>query len=144
VAFSIYLAGMASTMLIGGWFADHVGRKPVVLVGTAIFAISSVMAGNSTSIDLFLMARFLQGIGAGFCYVVTFAILRDVLSPQSHTKVLEAMNGVTCIATVLAPVIVFAILLVYHWSMMFYFMAAYAVLSMVFYLVSIKETKPAA
>ncbi|TOL42579.1 hypothetical protein CGH97_26095, partial [Vibrio parahaemolyticus] len=45
VAFSIYLAGMASTMLIGGWFADHVGRKPVVLVGTAIFAISSVMAG---------------------------------------------------------------------------------------------------
>ncbi|MFW0928653.1 MdtL family multidrug efflux MFS transporter [Providencia sp. VP23HZSY-1] len=143
VAFSIYLAGMASTMLIGGWFADHVGRKPVVLVGTAIFAISSVMAGNSTSIDLFLMARFLQGIGAGFCYVVTFAILRDVLSPQRRTKVLAAMNGVTCIAPVLAPVIGFAILLVYHWSMMFYFMAAYAVLSMVFCLVSIKETKPA-
>ncbi|BBG60591.1 MdtL family multidrug efflux MFS transporter [Providencia rustigianii] len=144
VAFSIYLAGMASTMLVAGWCADHIGRKPVVLVGATVFAISSIMAGNSTSIDVFLMARFLQGIGAGFCYVVTFAILRDVLSPQRRTKVLAAMNGVTCIAPVLAPVIGFAILLAYHWSMMFYFMAAYAVISIIVCLVSIKETKPVA
>lgn len=144
VAFSIYLAGMASTMLVAGWCADHIGRKPVVLVGAMVFAISSIMAGNSTSIDVFLMARFLQGIGAGFCYVVTFAILRDVLSPQRRTKVLAAMNGVTCIAPVLAPVIGFAILLAYHWSMMFYFMAAYAVISIIVCLVSIKETKPVA
>lgn len=144
VAFSIYLAGMASTMLVAGWCADHIGRKPVVLVGATVFAISSIMAGNSTSIDVFLMARFLQGIGAGFCYVVTFAILRDVLSPQRRTKVLAAMNGVTCIAPVLAPVIGFAILLAYHWSMMFYFMAAYAVISIIVCLVLIKETKPVA
>ncbi|WP_265524362.1 MdtL family multidrug efflux MFS transporter [Providencia rustigianii] len=144
VAFSIYLAGMASTMLVAGWCADHIGRKPVVLVGATVFAISSIMAGNSTSIDVFLMARFLQGIGAGFCYVVTFAILRDVLSPQRRTKVLAVMNGVTCIAPVLAPVIGFAILLAYHWSMMFYFMAAYAVISIIVCLVSIKETKPVA
>ncbi|SUC33873.1 Multidrug resistance protein MdtL [Providencia rustigianii] len=144
VAFSIYLSGMASTMLVAGWCADHIGRKPVVLVGATVFAISSIMAGNSTSIDVFLMARFLQGIGAGFCYVVTFAILRDVLSPQRRTKVLAAMNGVTCIAPVLAPVIGFAILLAYHWSMMFYFMAAYAVISIIVCLVLIKETKPVA
>lgn len=53
VAFSIYLAGMASTMLIAGWCADHIGRKPVVLVGTMVFAIASVIAGNATSIDTF-------------------------------------------------------------------------------------------
>ncbi|WP_323085744.1 MdtL family multidrug efflux MFS transporter [Providencia alcalifaciens] len=142
VAFSIYLAGMASTMLIAGWCADHIGRKPVVLVGTMVFAIASVIAGNATSIDTFLVSRFFQGIGAGFCYVVTFAILRDVLTPQRRTKVLAAMNGVTCIAPVLAPVIGFAILLIHRWSVMFYFMAGYAVISMLFCLISIKETKP--
>ena len=142
MAFSIYLAGMASTMLIAGWCADHVGRKPVALVGAAIFALSSVMAGSSSTTTVFLAARFLQGIGAGFCYVVTFALLRDVLSTNTRTKVLSAMNGITCIAPVLAPVIGFIILLFYHWSVMFYFMAAYAVLSIIFCLAAIKETKP--
>lgn len=142
MAFSIYLAGMASTMLIAGWCADHIGRKPVALVGAAIFALSSVMAGSSSTTTVFLAARFLQGIGAGFCYVVTFALLRDVLSANTRTKVLSAMNGITCIAPVLAPVIGFIILLFYHWSVMFYFMAAYAVLSIIFCLAAIKETKP--
>ncbi|MGO2305638.1 MAG: MdtL family multidrug efflux MFS transporter [Providencia sp.] len=142
MAFSIYLAGMASTMLIAGWCADHIGRKPVALVGAAIFALSSVMAGSSSTTTIFLAARFLQGIGAGFCYVVTFALLRDVLSANTRTKVLSAMNGITCIAPVLAPVIGFIILLFYHWSVMFYFMAAYAVLSIIFCLAAIKETKP--
>ncbi|MGJ3355190.1 MdtL family multidrug efflux MFS transporter [Providencia sp. Je.9.19] len=142
MAFSIYLAGMASTMLIAGWCADHIGRKPVALVGAAIFALSSVMAGSSSTTTIFLATRFLQGIGAGFCYVVTFALLRDVLSANTRTKVLSAMNGITCIAPVLAPVIGFIILLFYHWSVMFYFMAAYAVLSIIFCLAAIKETKP--
>lgn len=142
IAFSIYLAGMASTMLLAGWSADHIGRKPVILVGTALFAVASLMAGSASTIMIFLGARFFQGIGAGFCYVVTFALLRDVLAEQIRTKVLSAMNGVTCIAPVLAPVIGFVILLFYPWSSMFYFMAAYAVVSFLFCLFSIKETKP--
>ncbi|QXX82006.1 MdtL family multidrug efflux MFS transporter [Providencia sp. R33] len=142
MAFSIYLAGMASTMLIAGWCADHIGRKPVLLVGTLLFTIASVMVGTASTVSVFLGARFLQGIGAGFCYVVTFALLRDVLSAQVRTQVLSAMNGITCIAPVLAPVIGFILLLFYHWSAMFYFMAAYSALSFVFCLVSIKETKP--
>lgn len=142
MAFSIYLAGMASTMLIAGWCADHIGRKPVILAGTLLFAIASVMVGSASTISVFLGARFLQGIGAGFCYVVTFALLRDVLSAQVRTQVLSAMNGITCIAPVLAPVIGFILLLFYHWSAMFYFMATYSALSFVFCLVCIKETKP--
>lgn len=142
IAFSIYLAGMASTMLIAGWCSDHIGRKPVVLVGAFMFASASIMAGSATTVNVFLSARFLQGIGAGFCYVVTFAILRDVLSARIRTKVLSMMNGITCIAPVLAPVIGFGILLFYHWSVMFYFMAAYAIVSILFCLIGIKETKP--
>lgn len=36
-AFSIYLAGMAAMMLIAGWCADHIGRRPVALAGAVIF-----------------------------------------------------------------------------------------------------------
>jgi DHA1 family multidrug resistance protein-like MFS transporter len=53
--------------------------------------------------SLFLAGRFIQGIGAGGCYVVAFAILRDTLNAQRRAKVLSMLNGITCIIPVLAP-----------------------------------------
>ncbi len=41
IAFSVYLAGMASAMLFAGRIADRSGRKPVAIVGAAIFVIAS-------------------------------------------------------------------------------------------------------
>ncbi len=54
---------------------------------------------------LFLAGRFLQGLGAGCCYVVAFAILRDTLDDRRRAKVLSLLNGITCIIPVLAPVL---------------------------------------
>ncbi|MET4878160.1 MFS transporter [Morganella morganii] len=141
-AFSVYLAGMAAMMLIAGWCADHIGRRPVALAGAVIFCLASVAAGSAVTTGFFLGARFAQGAGAGFCYVVTFALLRDVLPGPARTKVLSMMNGITCIAPVLAPVIGFLILLYFHWSVMFYFSAGYALVSIIFCLCFIKETRP--
>lgn len=142
VAFSIYLAGMASTMLLAGWFADHVGRKPVALMGAATFAIASWYAANSVTVDYFLFARFGQGVGAGFCYVVTFAILRDTLDDDKRAKVLTMINGITCIVPVLAPVIGHVILMRFEWSSLFFSMAIMAMLIFQLCLFILKETKP--
>lgn len=141
-AFSVYLAGMAAMMLIAGWCADHIGCRPVALAGAVIFCLASVAAGSAVTTGFFLGARFVQGAGAGFCYVVTFALLRDVLPGPARTKILSMMNGITCIAPVLAPVIGFFILLYFHWSVMFYFSAGYALVSIIFCLCFIKETRP--
>ena len=46
IAFSIYLAGMATTMLFAGKIADSVGRKPVAVVGFSVLA-SSLLAKDS-------------------------------------------------------------------------------------------------
>ena len=142
VAFSIYLAGMASTMLLAGWFADHVGRKPVALMGAATFAVASWYAANSVTVDYFLFARFGQGVGAGFCYVVTFAILRDTLDDDKRAKVLTMINGITCIVPVLAPVIGHVILMRFEWSSLFFAMAIMAMLIFQLCLLILKETKP--
>ncbi len=47
---------------------------------------------------------FSSGVGAGGCYVVAFAILRDTLDEYRRAKVLSLLNGITCIVPVLAPV----------------------------------------
>lgn len=139
-AFSIYLMGMVSSMLIAGWCSDNLGRKPVILFGTLIFFLASLSAGLSITEKQFLISRFFQGSGSGFCYVVTFAILRDTLTEQQRAKVLSMINGITCIIPVLAPVLGFIILLYCEWSMMFYLMGAYSLLVFIFCFLGIKET----
>ncbi|WP_286302126.1 MFS transporter [Vibrio apostichopi] len=142
VAFSIYLAGMATTMLFAGKFADNVGRKPVAIFGAIVFAISSMLGGVVTSAEPFLAVRFFQGVGAGSCYVVAFAILRDVLDDQKRAKVLSMMNGITCIVPVLAPVIGHLIMTVYPWPSLFTTMASMGVVVCLLSVLVLKETKP--
>lgn len=101
IAFSVYLAGMAAAMLFAGKVADRSGRKPVAIPGAALFIIASVFCSLAETSTLFLAGRFLQGLGAGCCYVVAFAILRDTLDDRRRAKVLSLLNGITCIIPVL-------------------------------------------
>lgn len=51
IAFSAYLAGMASSMVFAGKIADKAGRQPVAITGAIIFALASLLcsqAQNST------------------------------------------------------------------------------------------------
>lgn len=142
IAFSIYLAGMATTMLFAGKFADKVGRRPVAIFGAIVFATSSMLGGMVTSAEPFLAVRFFQGVGAGSCYVVAFAILRDVLDDQKRAKVLSMMNGITCIVPVLAPVIGHIIMTVYPWPSLFTTMASMGVVVCLLSVLVLRETKP--
>ena len=91
IAFSVYLAGMAAAMLFAGKVADRSGRKPVAIPGAALFIIASVFCSLAETSTLFLAGRFLQGLGAGCCYVVAFAILRDTLDDRRRAKVLSLL-----------------------------------------------------
>ncbi|EHR6474643.1 MFS transporter [Vibrio parahaemolyticus] len=105
IAFSIYLAGLASSMIFVGRAADYFGRKPVAMCGAVIFTLASMFAGSAETSDSFLIMRFFQGVGAACCYVVAFAILRDTLDEQKRAKVLSMLNGIICSIPVLAPVV---------------------------------------
>ncbi|GHA40840.1 MFS transporter [Photobacterium aphoticum] len=142
IAFSVYLAGMAATMLFAGTLADRIGRKPVAMVGAAIFAMASWLGGQVDSSTPFLLARFAQGIGAGACYVVAFAVLRDTLDDQRRAKVLSMLNGITCIIPVIAPVVGHLIMLYFPWPTLFTTMAAMGVLVCLLATGVLKETNP--
>lgn len=140
MAFSIYLSGMAMTMLFVGRLADWFGRKPIAIVGASVFAIASWLGSAAQTSELFLTMRFFQGVGAGCCYVVAFAILRDTLDDQKRAKVLSMLNGITCMIPVLAPVVGHVIMLKFPWPMLFTAMAGMGVLVCVLAIFLLKET----
>ncbi|EGO8116835.1 MFS transporter [Escherichia coli] len=139
IAFSVYLAGMAAAMLFAGKVADRSGRKPVAIPGAALFIIASVFCSQAETSTLFLAGRFLQGLGAGCCYVVAFAILRDTLDDRRRAKVLSLLNGITCIIPVLAPVLGHLIMLKFPWQSLFWTMAIMGIAVLMFMLYGIGE-----
>lgn len=142
IAFSVYLAGMATAMLFAGKVADHSGRKPVALVGAVIFIFASTLCSLAQDGSMFLTGRFIQGIGAGSCYVVAFAILRDTLDDRRRAKVLSLLNGITCIVPVLAPVLGHLIMLRFPWQSLFYTMIAMGIAVCLLSLFILRETRP--
>ena len=141
-AFSIYLFGMAATVLLGGIIADRHGRRWVVLGGALIFVIASLVAANATGISQFYLGRFWQGAGAGALYIMTFTVLRDVLAPARLAAVLSMINGVICVIPVLAPLLGYLILARFDWPAIFQAMALLGAVVALVTLLWLRETRP--
>ena len=101
------------------------------------------MAANATGISQFYLGRFWQGAGAGALYIMTFTVLRDVLSQARLAVALSMINGVICVIPVLAPVLGYLILSRFDWRGIFVAMALVAAFSGLVNLLLLKETRPA-
>lgn len=107
----------ASSMVmkpLAGWSADRQGRKPVLLVGAALFLVSSLLYPWSRTVGALLGVRLLHGAGMGFYPAAGAAMVAD-LSPSSRRG--EAMGfwgAAGSVALALGPLC--AIWLVERWG----------------------------
>lgn len=99
----IFMAGMAIGQIPAGLLSDRMGRLPVLYVGMGIFAISATAAAAATSIELMLLARFIQGMGAASAIVLSRSIVRDVATGQDAARLMSLMTMIFTVVPVLAP-----------------------------------------
>ncbi|MGA7966468.1 MAG: MFS transporter [Gammaproteobacteria bacterium] len=90
VALGIYGLTQALLQLPFGMLSDHIGRKPVITLGLAIFVIGSVMAALSHTIGGIIAGRAVQGAGA--VGAATLALAADLTRAEHRTKAI-AMIG---------------------------------------------------
>src|SRR5206468_2854786 len=77
---SVFIAGFALGPLLFGPLSDHLGRRPVLLFGCAMFAVFGALGAFSQTLGALLLWRFLMGTGAGACSVLVLAIVRDLFT----------------------------------------------------------------
>lgn len=76
--FSFNFFGFFITSLFCGALSDAIGRRKVLLFGTALFVLGSVLTVTATRIELFLLGRLVQGIGVSAPAVVSMAMIADM------------------------------------------------------------------
>ena len=118
--FSIYLLTTAVTVPIYSKVADIVGRKPVILVGIGLFLLGSVLAGFATSMVALIVARAVQGLGAGAVQPMAITIAGDIYSVAERAKVQGYIAAVWASAAVVGPTLGGVIAEYLHWSWIFW------------------------
>jgi EmrB/QacA subfamily drug resistance transporter len=115
--FSIYLLTAAVTVPLYGKFADQVGRKPVMLIGIGLFLVGSVLCGVAWSMPALIVARAVQGLGAGAVQPMSMTIIGDLYSVEERAKVQGYLASVWAISSVVGPTLggVFSEYLSWRW-----------------------------
>lgn len=99
------MAGMAAGQIIAGPASDDMGRRKPLVIGMAVFTLSTIGCIFSSSIYLFLAFRFVQGFSGGAGIVIARAIARDVCKGPALTRFFSMLMLVNGLAPILAPVI---------------------------------------
>jgi EmrB/QacA subfamily drug resistance transporter len=83
--------------------ADIYGRKPVFLVGLALFVVGSVLCGTAQSMVGLIAFRALQGLGAGAVQPISFTIAGDIFTPRQRARMQGVFSGVWGVSAIIGP-----------------------------------------
>jgi len=140
---STYILGFALGQLLYGPMADSLGRKPVVLGGTLVFAGAAAACAMAQSIDHLIVMRFFHGLAAAAASVVINALMRDIYPKEEFSRMMSFVMLVTTVAPLVAPMVGGAVLVWFSWHAIFWLLALAALLASAMIFFFIKETLPA-
>jgi MFS transporter, DHA1 family, multidrug resistance protein len=102
---TLYLIGLAIGQLLYGPISDRFGRRPVLLVGLALFTLAGLATAAAPSAWTLVIARVVQSIGACAGLVLGRAIVRDSAAPDRAAARLALLTLVMSAAPAVAPVL---------------------------------------
>jgi EmrB/QacA subfamily drug resistance transporter len=96
---------LGALILVGGSLGDLFGRRLIFVIGVAIFAGASVGCGAASNIDLLIIARSIQGVGAALLVPGSLAIISSSFDEKSRGQAIGTWSGFTAITTAIGPVL---------------------------------------
>ncbi|MDO8352617.1 MAG: multidrug effflux MFS transporter [Aestuariivirga sp.] len=135
-----FFAGMTIGTLVSGPISDSTGRKPAIFAGLLIYLAGSVLCLFSTSFEMLLAGRALQGVGAASPRIVSMAMVRDGQGGAAMARIMSFVMSVFMLVPILAPSIGQLVLFVASWRMIFVGFLAMAIIAAIFLQIRQEET----
>ena len=137
-----FVFGMGIGTFFTGPMSDSFGRKPVLVIGAALYIAASALAWAAQTLELMLAARVIQGIGVAGPRVVGMAIIRDLYEGRQMAKLMSFTMLVFSFVPAIAPTIGAVIIHYFDWRMIFASFVVFAGLITVWLMVRQPETLP--
>jgi len=98
-----FVFGLGLGTLGIGPVSDAFGRRPVIVAGIVVYMIAAALAALSTSMEMLLAARFLQGLGVAAPRVVTQALVRDQYAGRVMARLMSFSMTLFVLVPAIAP-----------------------------------------
>ncbi len=144
LSFGLFALGFAG--LIYGGLADVFGRRPMLLISLILFSVMTLTSAIAPTTEIFLLTRFLQGLGAGAGWVVGNSCLNDIYKGKEYAKIMNYVHAVAGITPAVAPIIGSYLGVMLGWRncfhLIFILTAFLSIFMFLFQAETLKETKP--
>ncbi|MBJ9976876.1 MFS transporter [Pseudomonas sp. S75] len=100
-----YMVAMTVAVPIYGKLGDLYGRRRMILTGTALFTLASIGCALAQNMEQLVLARVVQGIGAGGMVSVSQAIIGDFVPPRERGRYQGYFSSMYALASVAGPVL---------------------------------------
>ncbi|KAG0059614.1 hypothetical protein BGZ89_000258 [Linnemannia elongata] len=142
LVFTCYVITFNAFQGLYGKMSNVFGRKPTVFFAISIFCTGSILSGVSQSMNMFLGARALTGIGAGGIFSLSNIIIADLVSIRDRGKYQGFISAVFAISALVGPVMGGAFVDKVSWRWCFFIQIALAVVTVPTMTVMLKLPRP--
>ena len=100
-----YLLPLSALLLLGGALGDHFGRRRLLVIGTSVFGITSLVCALAPSLPILLGARAAQGIGAALLLPNSLALLNAAYQGEKRGRAVGIWAAAGAASAAIAPLI---------------------------------------
>lgn len=137
-----FIFGLGLGTFVTGPLSDAFGRKPVVYAGAALHIGATVVAWASRSLEVMLIARVVQGVGAAGPRIVALAIIRDLFSGRQMAKIMSFVMMIFVLVPAIAPTMGAVIISFAGWRGIFAAFVLFALVTILWMGLRLPETLP--
>lgn len=117
---SAYLLAIAVGIPVSGWIAERFGPRPVFTLAIGLFTLASLLCGLAPSLELFIGARILQGLGGALMVPVGRLVVLQVTEKHELVRAIALITWPGLVAPVLGPPLGGLITTYADWRWIFY------------------------
>ena len=137
------LVGLALGQLIAGPLSDRFGRRMPLLIGVVAFIVTSAWCAIAPSVEMLIVARFVQGLAGGVGIVIAQAAGRDLYSGAALIRYFGRVTVLSGLAAIVGPLLGGLLATVTDWRGLFVFLAGIGAVILLAVALQFTETLPA-
>ncbi|MFC2591708.1 MAG: DHA2 family efflux MFS transporter permease subunit, partial [Corynebacterium matruchotii] len=128
---SIYLLFFAVPLLVTGRLGDRYGQRNIYLIGMVIFTISSLACGLSPTVEILIIARAIQGIGASLITPQTMSVINRIFPRHRRGAAMGMWGVVAGLASLAGPILGGIIVSAIGWEWIFFINVPFGIVSII-------------